>query len=65
VLDRWRLRILRPILAWDITAAVNKPLFVLEGAHQSSETRIIVGLERIDHCASLDEAGRQEVRGGR
>jgi len=44
------------ILVWDITAAINKPLFQLKGAHLSSVVRI-VGLENIDRCASLDEAG--------
>ena len=44
------------ILVWDITAAINKPLFHLKGGHFSSVVRI-VGLENIDRCASLDEAG--------
>jgi WD40 repeat protein len=44
------------ILVWDITAAINKPLFVLKGGHFSSVERI-VGLESIDRCASLDESG--------
>lgn len=44
------------ILVWDITAAINKPLFHLKGGHLSSVVRI-VGLENIDRCASLDESG--------
>ena len=44
------------IIIWDITAAINKPLFHLKGGHQSSVTKVI-GLESLDRCATLDETG--------
>ena len=44
------------ILIWDITAAINRPLFQLINGHQSCVVRINA-LESIDRCCSLDESG--------